>query len=146
MSKIINENQIEYLNGFRKEKEDVLIEMEEFARANKIPILDWLSSEFLEHMVLTARPKRVLEIGTAIAYSSIRIARSLRKKGIVDTIEKSEPNIELAYGFIKRTGFESKINILEGDALDILPRLSKNMILFFLMRIKKIMKLCFILR
>lgn len=132
MSKIINENQLDYLNNFRNEKDDLLIEMEEYARANKIPILDWLSSEFLEHMILTARPKRVLEIGTAIAYSSIRIARSLRKKGIVDTIEKSEPNIETAYGFIKRTNLESKINILEGDALDLLPRLSKKYDFIFL--------------
>ena len=77
-------------------------------------------------------PKRVLEIGTAIAYSSIRIARNLKKKGIVHTIEKSKDNIVLAKGYIKKSGVEEKIKILEGNALEIIPDLEKKYDFIFL--------------
>lgn len=97
--------------------------MEEFAAANKVPILDWKSAEFLDQLILMQRPKKVLEIGTAIAYSSIRIARRLGKNTSVDTIEKSKHNIKLAKNFVKRAKLGSVINIIEGDALKIMPQL-----------------------
>ena len=93
MDKIIYANQYDYLSSLRREPHQLIKEMEDFAEANKIPILDWNAAELLEHIVITHKPKRVLEIGTAIAYSSIRIARTLKKKASIDTIEKSLDNI-----------------------------------------------------
>ncbi|MDH7605140.1 MAG: O-methyltransferase [Melioribacter sp.] len=132
MNKIIYEKQIKYLESLRNVHDPIIKEMEEFAKANNIPILDWKAAEFLEQLILMLRPKRVLEIGTAIAYSSIRIARRLRKKAVLDTIEKSLDNISLAGKFIEKAGLESKINLIEGDALDILPSLTKKYDLIFL--------------
>lgn len=132
MSKIIYQNQVDYLSTLRSEPDPLIKEMEEFAQANLIPILDWKAAELLEQIVLMIRPKRVLEIGTAIAYSSIRIARRLRKKGVVDTIEKSLDNISLATDFIRKAELSSRINLIEGDALDIMPQLSKKYDLIFL--------------
>lgn len=132
MSKIIYQNQIDYLSSMRSETDTLIKEMEDFASANHIPILNWQAAELLEQIVMMIRPKRILEIGTAIAYTSIRIARILRKKGVVDTIEKSLDNISLATDFIKRAELSSKINLIEGDALDILPQLSKKYDLIFL--------------
>jgi len=132
MNKIIYQNQYEYLSSLRREPEPLIKEMEAYAHANKIPILDWNSAELLEQIVITHKPKRVLEIGTAIAYSSIRIARLLKKKASIDTIEKSLDNIALAADFIKRAGLESKINLVEGDALLLMPRLEKKYDLIFL--------------
>ena len=132
MSKILYERQQVYLSSLRNPPDSLLKEMEEFALEKKIPILDWNSAEFLEELILIHRPKRVLEIGTAIAYSSIRIARHLRKKAVLDTIEKSKNNITLATEFIKRAKLSSSINILEGDALEIMPSLEKKYDLIFL--------------
>ncbi|MEW6194715.1 MAG: O-methyltransferase [Bacteroidota bacterium] len=132
MSKIIYQNQIDYLTSLRSEPDALIKEMEQYADANRIPILDWKAAELLEQIVLMLNPKRVLEIGTAIAYSSIRIARKLRKKGIVDTIEKSLDNISLASEFITKADLSGKINLIEGDALDIMPQLSKKYDLIFL--------------
>ncbi len=132
MSEIIYSNQYEYLSSLRSEPDALIKEMEEYAEANRIPILNWKAAELLEQIILMIRPKRVLEIGTAIAYSSIRIARKLRKKGIVDTIEKSLDNISLASDFIKKADLSEKINLIEGDALDIMPQLSKKYDLIFL--------------
>ncbi|MHB8906221.1 MAG: O-methyltransferase [Melioribacteraceae bacterium] len=132
MSKILYERQQVYLSSLRNPPDPLLKEMEEFALEKKIPILDWNSAEFLEELILIHRPKRVLEIGTAIAYSSIRIARQLRKKAVLDTIEKSKNNITLATEFIKRAKLSSSIKILEGDALEIMPVLEKKYDLIFL--------------
>ncbi len=119
--KILYTIQKKYLDSLRLESEPLLKEMEEFAEENHIPILDKEAADFLEQIVLIHRPKKVLEIGTAIGYSSIRIARSLRKKGLLDTIEISKQNITTAKDFINRSGYSAKINIIEGDALKILP-------------------------
>ena len=132
MSNILYENQVEYLTSLRNQLDPLLKEMEKFAAEKKIPILDWMSAEFLEQLVLVSKPKSVLEIGTAIGYSSIRIARKLRKKASLDTIEKSKNNIKLAKVYIKRAELTSSINILEGDALEIMPGLKKKYDLIFL--------------
>ena len=90
------------------------------------------SAEFLEQLICLVNPKRVLELGTAIAYSSIRIARNLRKKGSVYTIEKSEDNIVLAKENITKSGLGEKINLIAGNALDELPRFDKKFDFIFL--------------
>ena len=132
MNKILFPAQAEYLNHFANHKDPLIIEMEKFAHENNVPILDQNSSAFMEVLIKMLRPKRVLEIGTAIAYSSIRIARTLRKKGIVHTIEKSDDNIALAKDYIQRSEVEDKIKILAGNALDIMPGLDKKYDFIFL--------------
>ncbi|MFO7444744.1 MAG: O-methyltransferase [Ignavibacteriaceae bacterium] len=132
MDKILFEVQKNYIKSFRKENDALILEMEEYARQNNIPILSWDSAEFLEQLINILNPKRVLEIGTAIAYSSIRMAKNLRKKGIVHTIEKSPENVEVAEDFIARSGVEDKIKILTGEALDVMPKLEKKYDLIFL--------------
>lgn len=132
MKKIVSDIQLNYINQFRLENEPLIIEMEEFAFANKIPILDWHAAEFLEQLIRIKKPRRVLEIGTAIAYSSIRIARNLLKKSILFTIEKSEDNIQIAIENIGKSGFDEQIRLLEGDAFNIMPRFEKKFDFIFL--------------
>ncbi len=132
MSEIINSHQLKYLHSLRPEPDSLILEMEKFAEERKIPLLDWKSAELLDQILLLIRPKRVLEIGTAIAYSSIRIARRLKKKGIVDTIEKSLDNISLASEFIKRAGLQNQINLIEGNAKEVMPLLDKKYDLIFI--------------
>lgn len=132
MSGIIHKEQTAYLEKLRTENDPLILEMEEFAVARRIPILNWKSAEFLELLVLMQKPKNVLEIGTAIAYSSIRIARQLRKDASLDTLEKSKDNIKLAKNYVKRAKLESLINIIEGDALEIMPCIDKRYDFIFL--------------
>ena len=132
MEKILQEAQKKYLDGFRKERTPLLAEMEAYAAENRVPILSVDSAELLELMIKITSPKRALEIGTAIGYSSIRIAANLSKKGILHTIEKSEDNILKAEEYIQKSGFEEKIKILKGNAEDIMPRLEKKYDFIFL--------------
>jgi len=132
MSRIIRPEQEKYLHKFLMEKDPLILEMEAYAKENNVPILSKDSAAFLEMQIRMTNPKRVLELGTAIAYSSIRIARNLRKKAIVYTIEKSKENLKTAKKNIVKSGLEDKINIIEGNALHILPKINKKFDFIFL--------------
>ena len=86
MEKILYEEQVKYLDSFKKKKSELVREMEAFAQERKIPILNARAVEFLELIISIKQPKRVLEVGTAIGYSTIRMASKLPKKGVVHTI------------------------------------------------------------
>ncbi len=131
-NKMIDENQLRYLDGFRNEEDKLILEMESFAIENGIPILDRYAAAFLELQIRICKPKRVLEIGTAIGYSSIRITRNLSNKSVLHTIEKSEDNIKLAEENFSKSGFSEKIVLYKGDALEIMPNLSSKYDFIFL--------------
>jgi caffeoyl-CoA O-methyltransferase len=132
MDKILYPLQHKYLYQFKNQNDPLIMEMEKYADEHNVPILNWHSADFLELLIKMINPKRVLEIGTAIAYSSIRIARNLKKKGVVHTIEKSTDNIILAKGYIKKSGVEDKIKLLAGNAFEIMPTLEKKYDFIFL--------------
>jgi predicted O-methyltransferase YrrM len=132
MSKIILSTQSEYISSFRKKTDSLVEEMEAYAQEHNVPILSWESAEFLEQLILIKDPRRVLELGTAIAYSTIRIARNLKGKSVIHTIEKSADNILLAKEFIVKSGLINKIKVLEGDAINVMPQLKKKYDLIFL--------------
>jgi len=132
MSKIFYPAQEKYISSFRKKQDDLINDMETFAKEHNVPILSWQSAEFIEQLVLISNPKRVLEIGTAIAYTTIRLARNLKKKSIIHTIELSEDNIETAKEYIEQSGIGDRIKLIEGDALSVMPRLKKKYDLIFL--------------
>ncbi len=132
MSKIVYAQQTKYLESLRNENDELIFEIEALAKEKNVPILNWNAADFLESQILINKPKRVLEIGTAIAYSTIRFARNLKKNCIIDTIEKSKDNIKLAKKFIKKSGLSEKINLIQGDALKVIPKLEHNYDFIFL--------------
>lgn len=132
MSNIILSSQKKYLKEFKSEKDPLILEMEEFAKENKIPILHWDSSAFMEQLIKIKEPAKVLEIGTAIGYSTIKIARNLKGKNSIDTIEISKENAKTAKVFIEKSGLENKINLIMGNALRVLPQIKKKYDFIFL--------------
>jgi len=132
MEKIILSNQLDYIASFRKVSDELIFEMELYAKENNVPILSWQSADFLEQLVLLKTPKRVLELGTAIAYSTIRVARYLKGKSVIHSIEKSHDNIAVAKEFIAKSGLSAKIKLLEGEAVNVMPQLKKKYDIIFL--------------
>jgi predicted O-methyltransferase YrrM len=132
MSNILIPSQLKYLNQFRNEDDPLILEMEQYAKEHKVPILNWHAADLMEQLIRIINPKRVLEIGTAIAYSSIRIARNLKKKSVVHTIEMSEDNAAVAKEFIGRSGYGDRILVKIGNALTIMPQLQKKYDFIFL--------------
>ena len=97
--------------------------LEEYARAKYIPIIHKEAMDVLLYFIQTEKPRRILEMGTAMGYSSIRMA--MADPGIsVDTIERDKEMIALAHTNITSYGLTDRIRILEGDADEILAELS----------------------
>lgn len=132
MTRILYPAQKKYLDTFRKKEDKLIREIEEYAELHRVPILDWHSIEFIEKLILMYQPERVLEIGTAIAYSTIRIARCLNKNSSIHTIEKSADNIKMALENIEKSALAKKIKLIKGDALIIMPQMNKKFDFIFL--------------
>ena len=132
MTQIFFPAQKKYLNSFKRNDNKLLREMEEYAAENNVPILDWHAAEFMEKLIKIHRPERVLEIGTAIAYTTIRIAECLSKKSVIHSIEKSEDNIKKAEEYIEKSGLSKKIKLIKGDALKVMLQLEKKYDFIFL--------------
>ena len=69
------------------------------------------------------KPSRILEIGTAVGYSAICFSEFLAENGVIDTIERDHDRVSEALENIKKAEVQDKINIIEGDAVEILPTL-----------------------
>lgn len=104
----------EYLKSINKLSFDALdYEMKEYASINNVPIIQDEGLAFLQQIILLKKPKRILEIGTAIGYSAINMA----KLGCnVDTIEIKEEAYKLAMENIKKANLDEKIVVYLDDA------------------------------
>ena len=89
-----------------------------------IPIIMDDTLEVVDRILKEVQPKRILEIGTAVGYSAMCFSEFLADDGKIDTIERDEERIAEAKVNIKNVGVEDKINIYEGDAVEILPTLN----------------------
>ena len=100
-----------------------LEKIKEKALKENIPIIMDDTLEVMEKYLITKKPQRILEIGTAVGYSAICFTEFLAEDGMIDTIERDIERVKEAKENIKRVGVEDKIHIYEGDAVEILPTL-----------------------
>ena len=91
-----------------------------------IPIIMDDTLEIIDKILIQKKPNHILEIGTAVGYSAICFSKYLNENGTIDTIERDAKRAEDARKNIKRAEVENKINIIEGDAVEILPTLNKK--------------------
>ena len=86
-----------------------------------IPIIMDDTLEVVDKILTDIKPKKILEIGTAVGYSAICFSEYLAENGVIDTIEREEERVIEARKNIKNAGVEDKINIYLGDAVEVLP-------------------------
>ena len=96
------------------------------ALENHIPIIMDDTLEVLDKILRDVKPTRILEIGTAVGYSAMCFSEYLMPEGKIDTIERDEERVAEARVNIQKVGVEDKINIYEGDAVEILPTLNEK--------------------
>ena len=106
--------------------EVILEEIKQKALEEHIPIIMDDTLEIIANILTESKPKRMLEIGTAVGYSAICFSKYLREDGLIDTIERDQERIKQANDNIKKLGLESKIHIYSGDAVEILPTLTEK--------------------
>lgn len=129
----INEDYIEdYIREVIPESKGLLKEIEKYAEENHVPIVHPEVAQFLKVLIKVKKPKKILEIGAAIGYSSIVMIDSMGESGEVITIERREDMINLAKANIDKCGYRDRIHILKGEAQDILPEIEDTFDMIFL--------------
>src|SRR6188768_4469693 len=112
---IFTDHVIRYLQELKPERSPVVREMEEFAETDHVPIVHWETGRFLATLVRATDPALVLEVGTAIGYSTLHMAQELGRGKIV-TLERDPDRIRQATGYLERAGVKERVEIVEGDA------------------------------
>lgn len=106
--------------------------LKEKALADHIPIIMDDTLEYIYHLYEGKTISSILEIGTAVGYSAICFTEFLSEDGIIDTIERDEDRIKEAKENIKKAEVADNINIIAGDAVEILPMLDKKYDMVFI--------------
>ena len=104
---IIQRDQAEYLDQLLTQSDPLLAEMEAYAAEHKVPIADREVARFLEITARATGARRVLEIGMAIGYSVVHLARGVGEQGTIVTIEPNDEMIRAASEYLKRAGSRS---------------------------------------
>lgn len=132
MSGITYDYMEEYIRSLIKGSNPILKELEEYAHNNSVPIIQKEVGRFLELMINIKRPKRILELGTAIGYSAILMETACGGNCEIVTVERDQNMINLAEKNIEQYGFSDKIKIIQGDCLEVLENLQGEFDLIFM--------------
>lgn len=113
-------------------KKEIFEEIKNKALSNHIPIIMDDTLEVISKIMKENQIKSILEIGTAVGYSAICFSKYMTEDGFIDTIERDEERIKEAKKNVKDMELQEKINIYEGDAVEILPTLNKKYDMVFI--------------
>ncbi|MDD2902292.1 MAG: O-methyltransferase [Syntrophales bacterium] len=121
-----------YFSGFIPPRDALLLELEEEAARESIPIVGPVVGELLHILARLAGAKNILELGTASGYSAIHLARALPPGGKVITLELHEAMAERAKDNFARAGLAGSIEVRVGQALDLMAAMTDTFDLIFL--------------
>jgi predicted O-methyltransferase YrrM len=119
---ILDEQVQRYLDELRPERSEVMADMEGVAERDSVPIVQWETGRFLAALCRALDPL-VLEVGTAIGYSTLHMAEQL-SRGRVVTLERDPDRAAQARAYLERAGVADRVELIEGDALDTIPSLT----------------------
>jgi len=134
---ILQRDQAEYLDHLLPQGDQLLTEMEVYAAKHNVPMADREVAAFIEITARASGAKRALEIGMAIGYSVVHLARGMGQGSQVVTIEPNDQMISAASGYLERAGLMDRVRIERGKALDVMPRLNETFDLLFIDAVKE---------
>src|SRR6267143_5354824 len=134
---IIQRDQAEYLDQLIPQTDPLLREMEEYGAQHGVPSADREVALFVEITARAINAKRALEIGMAIGYTTLHLARAVGEDGLVVTIDPSDEMIRAAEGYLTRAGVRERVRIERGKALDVMPRLNETFDVVFIDAVKE---------
>ncbi len=122
----------ENLYGLLPMRDAVLREMERLAKKKGIPIVGPAVGRLLALLVEISGAKRVFEMGSAIGYSTIWLARAAGRGAEIFYTDGNPANAEKARAYFRRAGVERRIRVLVGDSLELLDRVPRKFDLIFI--------------
>lgn len=121
---------IRYLRDLLPKRSGIMGEMEAYAAAHSVPISQPETMRLLELLVSLSRAERILEIGCAIGYSAIGMAKA--GAGWIDTIEISADAARVARQNFEKAGLDGVITLHLGDAKEVLPTMHGSYDMIFM--------------
>lgn len=109
-----------YIADLIPNSEGILKEMEDYAHAYDVPIITSDVASLLNILIKSSNTKKILEIGTAIGYSSIFMTKSAGSDSHVLSVEKNPNMAEIALTNIRKAGYQDNIKVMQGDASEVL--------------------------
>lgn len=148
---ITDERFTAYINSLENGNPSYLDELEACSKKTQVPIIRKEMQSLMRTLLVMNKPKRILEVGTAIGFSALFMREFMPKDGHITTIEKYEKRIPLAKENFKRFDTDERITLIEGDAADVLKRLegpfdfvfmdaAKGQYIFFLPELVRLLK------
>ncbi len=115
-----------YIREKTVQTDDILRGLERYAEENNIPVAKPETARLLSVLTKLARPERVLEVGCAIGYSAITMAKGMGADGKIITLEHDANMVRLARENIEKAGLKDIINVVEADAKDYLSYIDED--------------------
>lgn len=129
---IVERRYVDFMNSLEKEEISYLEELEKYALDTEVPIIRKEMQSFLKTLIMMNKPRQILEVGTAIGFSALLMSEYMPSDAHITTIEKYEKRIPIARENFKKHGKEEQITLIEGDAAEVLAKLSGEFDLIFM--------------
>ena len=120
---IVDERMVTYIRSLEVPESAVIEAIEQEALRDRVPIIRKEMQSFLKVLLMIKRPMRILEVGAAVGFSSILMSEYMPEGGHITTIENYDKRIPIARANFKRAGKEEQIDLIEGDALEVMQGL-----------------------
>ena len=123
----------DYLIRIARPRDRLLERIEEYADTNNVPIIGPLVGRFIYNLAKTSQSRNILEIGTAIGYSGIWLARAIGpQKGNLTSIDMNRERVKIARANFAEAGLDKTVKVVEGNAIEAIPALKGEYDLIFL--------------
>lgn len=120
---IVDERMSAFIDLLDRGNTPFLDEIEKNAMETDVPVIRKSMQSLLKFLLAYAKPKSILEVGTAIGFSALLMSEYAPEGCHITTIEKYEKRIPIARENFRRAGKEQDITLIEGDAMEVLKRL-----------------------
>lgn len=129
---IVDERMVTYINSLDRGNTPFLNELEKKAREDRVPVIRREMQSFLKVLLQIKRPRLILEVGTAVGFSTLLMSEYAPETCRITTIENYEKRIPIAQENFKKAGKEDRITLLSGDAAQVLTTLEGPYDLIFM--------------
>ncbi len=129
---IVDPRIVSYINSLDTGNSDICNLIEKEALADNVPIIRKEMGNLLKVLIALKQPSSILEVGTAVGYSSILMSENMPQDCTITTIENYDKRIPVARENFKRAGKENVIKLLEGDAAEVLKELTGSYDMIFM--------------
>ena len=130
---IVEERMRTFINSLDAGNTPFLDELECSALSEGVPIIRKEMQSFIKTLLALKKPQRILEVGTAVGFSTLLMCEYSQPEMHITTIENYEKRIPIARENIKNAGMEDKITVVQGDALEEMKKMPDASVDFIFM-------------